>query len=175
MSCGRAWPRATRVQREYGFAFPLGGGCDVVTMNGFVDILAEEADGGALLVDYKSDRLEPGADLEAYVEDGYAVQRRLYALAALRAGAPAGRGASMRCSTGPPSRCASTYTAEDVPTLERDLLDLAAGPLGGDYRVSAGAAPRAVRDVPGAAGDVLVAGGDDAARDSRRFVAEAMK
>jgi hypothetical protein len=30
----------------------------------------------------------------------------------------------------------STYTAEDVPMLERDLLDLAAGPLGGDYRVS---------------------------------------
>ena len=123
---------ATRVQREYGFAFPLG----QITMNGFVDILAEEADGGALVVDYKSDRLEPGADLEAYVEDGYAVQRRLYALAALRAGAPRVEVVYALLDR-PAEPVRSTYTAEDVPRLERDLLDLAAGPLGGDYRVSA--------------------------------------
>jgi ATP-dependent helicase/nuclease subunit A len=29
-----------------------------------------------------------------------------------------------------------TYTAGDVPELEAELLDLAAGPLGGDYRVT---------------------------------------
>jgi ATP-dependent helicase/nuclease subunit A len=122
---------ATRVQREYAFAFPLG----PITMNGFVDILAEEADGSALVVDYKSDRLEPGADLEAYVEDGYAVQRRLYALAALRAGAPRVEVVYALLDR-PAEPVRSTYTAEDVPTLERDLLDLAAGPLEGDYRVS---------------------------------------
>jgi ATP-dependent helicase/nuclease subunit A len=126
---------ATRVQREYGFAFPLGGGWDVVTMNGFVDILAEEADGSALVVDYKSDRLEPGADLEAYVEEGYAVQRRLYALAALRAGAPRVEVVYALLDR-PAEPVHSIYTADDVPTLERDLLDLAAGPLGGDFRVS---------------------------------------
>ncbi len=127
---------APRVQREYGFAFPLGGGRDDVTMNGFVDILAEEADGAALVVDYKSDRLEPDADLEAYVEDGYAVQRRLYALAALRAGAPRVEVVYALLDR-PAEPVRRTYTADDVPTLERDLLDLAAGPLGGDYRVSA--------------------------------------
>jgi ATP-dependent helicase/nuclease subunit A len=122
---------ATRVQREYGFAFPLG----PITMNGFVDILAEEADGSALVVDYKSDRLEPGADLEAYVEEGYAVQRRLYALAALRAGEPRVEVVYALLDR-PAEPVRTTYTADDVPTLERDLLDLAAGPLGGDFRVS---------------------------------------
>ena len=122
---------ATRVQREYAFAFPLG----PIAMNGFVDILAEEADGAALVVDYKSDRLEPGADLEAYVEDGYAVQRRLYALAALRAGAPRVEVVYALLDR-PAEPVRRTYAAEDVPTLERDLLDLAAGPLAGDYRVS---------------------------------------
>ena len=41
-----------------------------------------------LVLDYKTDRVGD-ADLEAAVEDGYGVQRRIYALAALRAGAPA--------------------------------------------------------------------------------------
>ena len=138
---------ATRVQREYGFAFPSG----QITMNGFVDILAEEADGGALVVDYKSDRLEPGADLEAYVEDGYAVQRRLYALAALRAGAPRVEVVYALLDR-PAEPVRSTYTAEDVPRLERDLLDLAAGPLGGRLPRQRDAAPRAVRDLPRAGG-----------------------
>ena len=162
---------ATRVQREYGFAFPVGA---TITMNGFVDILAEEADGGALVVDYKSDRLEPGADLEAYVEDGYAVQRRLYALAALRAGAP---------------RVEVVYAlldrpAEPVPQHlhgrgRADAGARSARPRGGSARRrlprQRDAAPRAVRDLPGPAGHVLVAGGDDVARDARGFVAQAMK
>ena len=144
------------------------------TMNGFVDILAEEADGSALVVDYKSDRLEPGADLEAYVEDGYAVQRRLYALAALRAGAPRVEVVYALLDR-PAEPVRSTYTAEDVPTLERDLLDLAAGSARRRLPRQPDAAPRAVRDLPGPAGHVLVAGGDDVARDARCFVAQAMK
>jgi RecB family exonuclease len=122
---------ARTVQREFAFAFPLG----PVTMNGFVDILAEEPDGGALVVDYKSDRLEPGTDLEAYVEESYAVQRRLYALAALRAGAPRVEVVYALLDR-PAEPVRRTYTAEDVPELERDLLALAAGPLSGDYAVS---------------------------------------
>jgi ATP-dependent exoDNAse (exonuclease V) beta subunit len=125
---------ASRLQREYAFAFPLGGGGDLV-MNGFVDILAVEADGTALVVDYKSDRLEPGTDLEAYVEDGYAVQRRLYALAALRTGAPRVEVVYALLDR-PHEPVCSTYTQADVAGLERDLLALAAGPLAGDYRVT---------------------------------------
>ena len=39
------------------------------------------------MVDYKSDRVGPDDDLEELVERDYAVQRLLYALAVLRAGA----------------------------------------------------------------------------------------
>ena len=109
-----------------------------------------------------------------YVERDYAVQRLLYALAALRAGAPRVEVVHALLER-PAEPVTATYTAADVPTLERDLLDLAAGPLGGDYRVSRDAAPRAVRDCPGRRAHVLVAGGDDPARAARRFVAEAMK
>ena len=76
---------ARAVHREHAFAFALGDG---PMLNGFVDVIADEADGAALIVDYKSDRVGD-ADLEALVEADYGVQRRIYALAALRAGAPA--------------------------------------------------------------------------------------
>ena len=56
-------------------------------MTGVVDVLARGADGGALVVDYKSDRLD-GAEPEDVVERDYATQRIVYALAALRDGAP---------------------------------------------------------------------------------------
>jgi ATP-dependent exoDNAse (exonuclease V) beta subunit len=122
---------ATRLHREHVFAFPLG----PITMNGVVDILAEEADGSALVVDYKSDRLEPGTDLEAYVEGGYAIQRQLYALAALRTGAPRVE-VFYALLDRPAEPVRRVYTAEDVPALEAAVLGLAAGPLGGDFRVT---------------------------------------
>ena len=56
-------------------------------MTGVIDLLGEESDGTALVVDYKSDRLAPGADPEQLVARDYAVQRLLYALAVLREGA----------------------------------------------------------------------------------------
>ena len=77
---------APAVHREHWFAFPLM--ADGPLVNGVVDVLAEEADGTALVVDYKSDRVGD-ADLEALVEASYGVQRRIYGLACLRAGAPA--------------------------------------------------------------------------------------
>ena len=73
------------MHREHAFAFALGDG---PMITGFVDVVAYEADGAALIVDYKSDRVGD-ADLDELVEAGYGVQRRIYALAALRAGAPA--------------------------------------------------------------------------------------
>ena len=78
---------ARRLRREAPFAFALeraGGG---PLVNGFLDAVAYEDDGGALIVDYKSDRLE-GAEPHDVVERDYATQRVVYALAALRDGAP---------------------------------------------------------------------------------------
>ncbi|HYB24791.1 MAG TPA: UvrD-helicase domain-containing protein, partial [Solirubrobacteraceae bacterium] len=104
--------RAVSVKREYPFSFSLSAsgedaegatagsagddatGPDAPLITGVIDLLARERDGGWLVLDYKSDRLqaasspEAGADLAALVEEHYAVQRELYGLALLRAGAP---------------------------------------------------------------------------------------
>ena len=75
---------ARRVRREEGFAFIL----DDVPFTGYIDLLAEEEDGTVLVVDYKTNPVQ-GVDLEALTEADYGAQRRIYALAALRSGAPA--------------------------------------------------------------------------------------
>jgi ATP-dependent helicase/nuclease subunit A len=77
---------ARTVRREHPFAFALGEGAPLIT--GVIDLLASEADGGCLVVDYKSDRVGAEVDLETLVRREYPVQRLLYALAVLRGGAP---------------------------------------------------------------------------------------
>jgi ATP-dependent helicase/nuclease subunit A len=77
---------ATQIRREHPFAFSIGEQEPLIT--GFIDVLAGESDGGMVVLDYKSDRLEVGVELEELVEREYGVQRLLYALAVLREGAP---------------------------------------------------------------------------------------
>ncbi|HSZ05907.1 MAG TPA: UvrD-helicase domain-containing protein [Solirubrobacteraceae bacterium] len=76
---------ARNVRREHPFAFSLDSDGPLIT--GVIDLLASEADGGCLVLDYKSDRVGPQADLQALVADEYGIQRLLYALAVLREGA----------------------------------------------------------------------------------------
>jgi RecB family exonuclease len=76
---------AESVRREHPFAFSLGPGEPLLT--GVIDLLARESGERVLIVDYKTDRVAVGDDLEALVEREYGVQRLLYALAALRDGA----------------------------------------------------------------------------------------
>jgi ATP-dependent exoDNAse (exonuclease V) beta subunit len=76
---------AQAVRRECPFAFALPSG-ELVT--GVIDVLAREAGGGRLVVDYKSDRVDPDEDLHLLVERDYELQRLIYALAVLRDGAP---------------------------------------------------------------------------------------
>jgi ATP-dependent helicase/nuclease subunit A len=78
---------ATGLRREHPFAFALAPHEPLVT--GVIDLLAVEADGSCLVLDYKSDRVVGDVDLEALVEREYAIQRLLYALVILRDGAPA--------------------------------------------------------------------------------------
>ncbi|HEV3047624.1 MAG TPA: UvrD-helicase domain-containing protein [Solirubrobacteraceae bacterium] len=80
---------AESIWREHPFAFSAGPRAPLVT--GVIDLLALEADGTYLVVDYKSDRVEgdasprsAGPALEELVERDYAIQRELYALALLR-------------------------------------------------------------------------------------------
>jgi ATP-dependent helicase/nuclease subunit A len=139
---------AAEVRREHGFAFPLG--ADGPLVNGFLDVLAWERDGTALVVDYKSDHVE-GADLESVVDASYDGQRRIYALACLRAGAPAVEVVHvfLERAAEPVVR---RYAAADAGALEADLLDAAAGLLAGEYPVAAVPHRALCASCPGRAG-----------------------
>ena len=78
---------ARRVAPRAPFAFVLGGRRNA--LRGFLDVAGVEPDGTMLIVDYKSDRVGDDEDLAEHVERDYAIQRQVYALAALSAGAPA--------------------------------------------------------------------------------------
>ena len=80
----RRLAKGSRVRREHPFAFSLGSGEPLVT--GVLDLIVEQADGSSLIVDYKSDRLAAGEDLELLVQRDYGLQRLLYALAAIEDG-----------------------------------------------------------------------------------------
>ena len=124
---------AADVRREHVFAFPLM--ADGPLVNGVVDALATEADGTALVVDYKSDRVGD-ADLEALVEASYGVQRRIYGLACLRAGAPAVEVVHVFLERAA-EPVVHRYEASDAAVLERDLRERAAGLLAGEFPVAA--------------------------------------
>nr|MBA3328230.1 PD-(D/E)XK nuclease family protein [Solirubrobacterales bacterium] len=123
--------RASAVRREHGFAFALDG----TLLTGIVDVLAEEPAGVRLVVDYKTDRVEPGTDLEAYVAAHYAVQQRVYALAVLRAGAERVDVAYAFLER-PEQPVLAAFAAAGAGRLEDQVRVLAAGPLGGCYPVT---------------------------------------
>jgi len=77
---------AQTVRYEYPFAFSLAAGEPLIS--GVIDLLAQESDGGLVVLDHKSDRVAETADLDALVQHEYGIQRLLYALAVLRDGAP---------------------------------------------------------------------------------------
>jgi hypothetical protein len=119
---------------EEAFTLALIGHAHVPLFTGFIDLRAVEADGTALIVDYKTDRLD-GADPEAVVEDGYGVQRRLYALAALRAGAARAEVAHLFLER-PGDPAVARYDAADAEDLERRLAAEAGDVLSGRFEVA---------------------------------------
>ena len=122
---------AAALRREAEFAFPLDLDTGEVTVNGFVDAVAREGD-GALVVDYKTDRLEPGEDPETRVARDYRTQRLVYALAALRDGASSVE--VVHCFLERPGEPASArFAATDAPALEAELRGLAQGVAAGRF------------------------------------------
>jgi hypothetical protein len=131
------------VRREAGFVFALDGG---PLVNGFLDVLAEESD-RALIVDYKSDRLE-GAEPTGLVERDYATQRAVYALAALTAGHE--RVDVAYCFLERPDDIVSaTFETGDIPALQDRLRTTAAGLLAGDFTPTATPHRELCADCPG--------------------------
>lgn len=128
-----AWLRDARhVQREAVFAYPLGDSM----LGGVVDARAVDDAGRALVIDYKTDRLAPDVDLEHHVERDYGVQRRIYALAELRAGATAVEVVHLFLER-PDEPAVARFTAADAPRIEAELLARAGGLLRGEYPVAA--------------------------------------
>jgi len=127
---------ARRLRREAAFDLPLvPGDPEAPLLTGVVDLLAEEHDGTALVVDHKTDRVDPAADLEAHVAARYAVQRALYALAALQAGAARVEVAHLFLER-PDEPAVATYDARDLETLRSRLRAHAAPLLAGEFPVT---------------------------------------
>jgi hypothetical protein len=122
---------ASGVRREERFAFALAG----VLVAGVLDVLAWEPGDRALVVDYKSDRLE-GRDPETIVASDYATQRLIYALAALRGGASAVEVVHVFLEA-PDSPAVARFEASDAAALGARLEQLAAGVLGRDFTPAA--------------------------------------
>jgi len=128
---GRRLVRAARVRREHEFSFELDTPGRPLLV-GTIDALGLEADGTWLVVDVKTDRVDPGADLDAVVDAQYAIQRALYALAALRAGAPRVEVVHLFLEA-PDTAPATTYTPADAPRLEAAVARLAGRLAAGEY------------------------------------------
>jgi ATP-dependent exoDNAse (exonuclease V) beta subunit len=120
---------ATRLRREHEFSFTLDLDEGAVPLTGAVDLLAVEPGGGWLVVDAKTDAVAAGDDLEAVVESAYGAQRDLYALAALRAGAPSVDVVHAFLAR-PDEPVSASFTAADATALTERL----AGPAGGIAR-----------------------------------------
>jgi ATP-dependent helicase/nuclease subunit A len=123
--------RAETVRREAAFAVLVGD----LLVNGFIDVLAREADGASLIVDYKTDRIDADTDLAARVAADYDVQRQIYALAALRTGATSVEVAY--CFLRRPDQVVGLrYLPTDAARLEARLAELAGPLVDGHFPVS---------------------------------------
>ncbi|HEX2161644.1 MAG TPA: PD-(D/E)XK nuclease family protein, partial [Thermoleophilaceae bacterium] len=124
---------AHSVRTELPFAFELApdtAGGRTLLVNGIVDVHAVESD-RTLIVDYKSNRLE-GATPTEIVESDYEIQRLVYALAALRTGAPRVEVAYvfLERAADPVS---AVYEASALEDLDRELRDIAAPVAAGSF------------------------------------------
>ncbi len=131
----RRLTQATRVTREAGFQFALDPDGSGPLVRGFVDVLATEPDGTHLVIDYKTDHVSEEDTPEAYVQRHYETQKLVYALAALRAGAPRVEVAYCLLER-PDEPLLWTFTAQDAPDIVARIQTLAHGILTHDYPVT---------------------------------------
>ncbi|HZO78398.1 MAG TPA: UvrD-helicase domain-containing protein [Solirubrobacteraceae bacterium] len=130
-SLARRLAAAAWARPEERFSFLLEEG---PLITGVFDVIAGEAGDRVLVVDYKTDRLE-GRHPDQVVASGYASQRLIYGLAALRAGALEVEVAHVFLER--PERPATvTFTHADAGRLERELEELASGVGRGEFAVA---------------------------------------
>ena len=112
---------------ERAFAFEHDG----VLLHGRLDVF-HEADGAALVVDYKTNVLE-GATPAEVVEVEYKLQRLVYALACLRAGADDVE-VVYQFLEQPDELVTSTFSRQDLPALEAELSSAISAIQSGEFR-----------------------------------------
>ncbi|MEK6275774.1 MAG: UvrD-helicase domain-containing protein [Actinomycetota bacterium] len=113
------------VERSFSFEH------DGVLLRGRIDVF-HEADGRAFVVDYKTNVLEDASPAEV-VEREYGLQRLVYALAILRAGATEVE-VVYQFLERPDDLVSSTFVVEDVPALEAELSAAIATIQAGEFR-----------------------------------------
>jgi ATP-dependent helicase/nuclease subunit A len=112
---------------ERSFAFEHDG----VLLHGRLDVF-HRADGCALVVDYKTNVLEDASPAEV-VEREYGLQRLVYALACLRAGASEVE-VVYQFLERPDDLVTQCYKVEDVPALEEELSRAIAAIQSGEFK-----------------------------------------
>lgn len=146
------WSRLARVpqvERESDFAIEIDpGDASLPVLIGTIDVLADEGDGTALVVDYKSDAVSPDDDLDLKVEDRYALQRDAYALAALSRGFERVEVAYCFLAR-PDDPVAATFTAADQEKIAARLAEAARGMVGEGFPVSGRPGPGLCTGCPG--------------------------
>jgi ATP-dependent helicase/nuclease subunit A len=118
-------------RREPHFTFEHAG----VLFHGYLDVVAR-GDGKALVVDYKTNAVGD-EDPAAIVDADYRLQRLVYALACLRAGADEVEVAYQFLER-PDEPVIATYSRDDVPSLEEELAAAVAAIAAGEFRPSPG-------------------------------------
>jgi ATP-dependent exoDNAse (exonuclease V) beta subunit len=138
---------AAPVRREQPFALPLRlADGSTIPLAGVFDAIAHEQT-RALVVDYKSDRLD-GADPREVAAGPYGLQRTAYALAALDAGAAEVE--VVHCFLEAPELLASaTFSSSDAPALAADLGARAVAVLAREFAVAPDPGPRLCDRCPG--------------------------
>jgi ATP-dependent helicase/nuclease subunit A len=127
--------RATAVRREERFRFLLGSDLgSSVLIGGVFDVIAREPGGHTLVVDYKTDRLE-GADPQAVADASYGIQRLVYALAALHAGAQTVEVVHTFLEV-PQRPAVAVFEREQAAAMEAELAAVARGVLAREFVVT---------------------------------------
>ena len=135
------------LRREQPFSLRLEAGEESVPLVGVLDAVGREGE-RVVVVDYKSDRVGPGADLDALVAHEYGIQRAAYALAALRAGATEVEVVHVFLEQ-PERPAAATFRPQDVSALTAELAARSDAILARDFPVAPDPGPRICDGCPG--------------------------
>ncbi len=137
----------TDLRREQPFSLRLEAGEESIPLVGVLDAIGREGE-RVVVVDYKSDRVGPAADLDALVAHEYGIQRAAYALAALRDGATEVEVVHVFLER-PGQPAAATFRPQDVPALTAELAARAGAVLQRSFPVATDPGPRICDGCPG--------------------------